>query len=298
MNQQADPRNSLSSYKSNIDGKFSSAEYECFYKIQPQIKNEYANIWYSRGQNFIVANAEVLPDAIINRENQIDEYVMLIPDSEMNVEVVWDGKSHNIQGHTITFIPSGFSSIKSNTKGRIILFYTTENKDLTELCNNNRSYENRHDFLPNFKKWPEPVGGFKVRSYSLDVADEPNRFGRIWRCTTFMINVIPGFDGPRDVQHLSPHSHDDFEQGSYVLEGEFTHHIRWPWTSNMNDWKEDEHVVCKSQSLTVIPPRAIHTSCAIGASINQLIDIFSPPREDFSLKAGWVLNADEYPMPE
>jgi hypothetical protein len=74
--------------------------------------------------------------------------------------------------------------------------------------------------------------------------------------------------------------------------------MRTPWVPDMGQWREDEHHHTVSPAVTVIPPPSIHTSEAVGDTWHQLIDIFSPPRFDFSERPGWVLNADEYPQPE
>jgi hypothetical protein len=112
-----------------------------------------------------------------------------------------------------------------------------------------------------------------------------------------MVNYFYPDDGPRDPHKLSPHHHDDFEQISLQLAGEYVHHIRTPWTVDIDTWRDDDHQRCSSPAVTIIPPPTIHTSQGVEQMRHHLIDIFCPPRVDFSERPGWVLNHDEYPMP-
>ncbi|MCW2393298.1 hypothetical protein M2336_001811 [Sphingobium sp. B1D7B] len=297
MYESDDPRSRLSTAAAGgaaPASAFGASTYARFYEEAPQETAPGLKTWLTRGQNFVVAYSQAEEGVVFDRSGQVDEYVLLLPDAQSAVTIEIDGVPHEIAGNSINFVPPGDSRITVRSAGQIVRLFSLEAQDLLARVVNPQAYAGPHPQIPPFQPWPDPVDGFKLRSYSLDVPDEPGRFGKIWRCTTFMVNVFPP-QGPRDVTKLSPHHHDDFEQCSLALEGDYMHHLRWPWTANQHDWRDDEHERCGAPSVCVIPPRVIHTSAPSAPGRNVLVDIFSPPRADFSDMPGWVLNADEYP---
>lgn len=300
MFDKSDPRNQL---KSNVHASkneqpkaFAGAEFEKFYESPPVQSDDSKRTWWMRGQNFFLSYSEVCEGAELIRTNQRDEYMIILPDKDSQITVTALNEETIVNGFSLVVVPSGNSNVKVTKGGRVIRLFSIANEDLKELPSNKESYEKHHPNVSDFKPWPNPPSGPKVRVYSLDVPKQEGRFGRIFRCSTFMVNFLEPKDGPRDPSKLSPHSHDDFEQCSLALEGEYIHHLRWPWIPDKTQWREDEHEICGSPSVAVMPARVIHTSEAIGPGINQLVDIFCPPRLDFSKQPGWVLNDDEYPM--
>jgi hypothetical protein len=293
-----DPRSTLPSANASPSAVVAGGEYVKFYERVPHDPADgHAKTWYARGQHFVVAYSDADANAVLARTEQPDEYMLLLLDPATRVEVITPDERVQVEGRSLVILPPGQTRVEAAVGGRLVRLFSARSQDLNAACSNADSYATPHGGVAEFEPWPAPPAGYRVRVYPVDVPRERGRFGRIWRCTTLMINWTEGAAGPRNVSRMSPHSHPDFEQGSLVIEGEYVHHLRWPWTTNLPDWRDDDHELCRSPSLTVIPPTSIHTSQAIGPEVNQLIDIFAPPRFDFSEKPGWVLNADDYPMP-
>jgi hypothetical protein len=291
----SDPRSSLATATAPPPEQIGDCEIARFYAEGPQERTDRSQTWLTRGQNFVVAYSDVQGQESFARTDQPDEYVVLLPDAGTGASVTAGDETVEVGGFSLVVVPPGPSRLDLHGAGRLIRLFTVASTDLAGATGNAASYATRRPAIPPFEAWPPAPAGDRIRVYSLDVPRQEGRFGRIFRCSTFMVNFLEPSDGPRDPKALSPHVHNDFEQCSLALEGRYVHHLRWPWAGDRTAWREDRHETCDSPSVTVIPAGAIHTSEARAAGRNQLVDIFCPPRFDFSAKEGWVLNVEDYP---
>ncbi len=255
-------------------------------------------IWLIRAQNFVLEYSILQAGETVSAPEDPDEGVALTVSDDAHASVAWAGQQVDLRGRALAVIPPGATTITAHTALHLVRLYTTTLRDRTDAASNAADYVEPHSYVTPLTPWPAPAGAPVLRAYRVaDFPPQPGRFGNIFRTRAFMINFLAVGEGPRDPNALSPHVHDDFEQISLAAAGEFVHHIRTPWTPRRTEWVDDIHWHTAAPSVAIIPPPTVHTSEAVGAATNALIDIFSPPRLDFSAKPGWVLNADDYPMP-
>lgn len=256
--------------------------------------------WITRARNFVVVISKVERGNKLARNDNPDEWMLLLPPG-VSARIQAGDEMIESGGDSLSIIPPGASTVTATSSGLVARIFSSEAKDIVAKAKNAEIYADGAPEVVPIVPWPDPVGGFRLRHYPLSECDSPDPSPlkmRLFRSTNLMINIFLPWTRSRDETQLSPHSHDDFEQISLGLEGSFVHHIRYPWTSNRTTWRNDEHEYYDSPGVLVIPARAIHTSQNVGDRTARLVDIFGPPRADFSLKPGFVLNANEYPLPQ
>ncbi|MGM0699547.1 MAG: hypothetical protein ACQEVD_11920 [Actinomycetota bacterium] len=248
-------------------------------------------IWAARGQNFLVEYIEMDAGAELELDRERG-CVLIVDDGPAQIDVAIKQTSVRLGERGIIVVPRGRAAVSANEQSTVVAVSDIMT-DEAPAAANAESYAQPHPRVTRLSEdSPAPR---ELKAYPLsEYPPEEGRFGTIFRTHTLMINFLDDQVGPRDPEKLSPHHHDDFEQGSLTLTGTWKHHIRTPWTTKQSQWRDDVHVTVDGPSLTIIPPPTVHTSRAVGEGLNLMIDLFSPPRDDFA-DNGWVVNAEDFP---
>jgi hypothetical protein len=254
--------------------------------------------WITRAANFVLVATQASAGATLRRSasHQGDEYMVLLPE-EVAADFEAGAETLQSSGDSLTIVPPGDSAVRVPQGGWVFRIFSKQAEDLARAAANAPDYVGDTADVAPLESWPVPADGFCLRHYRLAEHVRADTTMRLFRSCNLMVNVFLPNKAPRDIRKMTPHAHTDFEQGSLALRGTYVHHLRYPWTADMSAWREDEHGEVASPSLIVIPPRVVHTSQSIGTSGMRLVDIFAPPRDDFSLKPGLVCNASDYPLP-
>lgn len=261
----------------------------------PQLETAGARTWVARGANFVVTLTQGGAGTRLERRGQPDEYMVLLIDGGATLRA--GGETLEAGAESLTIVPPGDSEVVLRGAGQVVRLFSHQAQDLLAVAGNAGDYAEATPDVAPLVPWPAPVDGFRLRNYPLAQFTQADSNMRIFRSTNLMVNVMTPRMVARDVRKLSPHSHADFEQGSLALRGRWVHHMRYPWVPDMTAWRDDEHVEVGSPSLTVIPPKVVHTSRNLNDGGAWLLDIFAPPRMDFSSKPGKVGNEKDYPLP-
>jgi mannose-6-phosphate isomerase-like protein (cupin superfamily) len=269
-----------------------------FYDLPPiNIQGDTTPSWISRGANFVVTVTAVKKGDVLYRNNS-DEYVLILNETDGLSALVRAGEFHQLADNdSLTIVPPGVSQVEFLGSGLAVRVFSSDAQDLVGLSENADHYEFPNPDIAPLHAWPDPTDGYKIRYYKLSDYSKGDSNMRVFRTSKLMINPLLKRLVPRDITKLSPHQHTDFEQGSLALSGTYVHHMRYPWGVDLNHWHEDQAIQVNSPSLQIIPPKVLHTSRNIGDDPGYLIDIFAPPRIDFTLK-NMVCNGDEYPLPK
>jgi mannose-6-phosphate isomerase-like protein (cupin superfamily) len=230
----------------------------------------------------------------VRRFAHADEAILVLPNA--SVKIAGHEASDTLApAASIILLPPGSYAMTFEDAGEAYLFSTARLDAKAENAVNAAAYQIADAHVAPLGAPFRRVRGdnaLQVLPIASIAAPEDNKRLKFLQSATMSINWVE-YDGPRDRTSLSPHHHEDFEQGSLAISGTFIHHLRMPWGRNADHWREDEHIHAEAGTMLVIPPHIVHTSEGIGEGKHVLIDIFAPPRRDF-IRKNWVFNASDY----
>lgn len=289
-----DPRSALQQEDSSPAAAARPPQFFEFSRLTPtDMTGRGSHTWLVRTENLLVAYTEGRKGDEFDCSSAQDEVILVLPDESARATLPGTTPLP-LPGGSVAVLSAGANGVRLDSDGRLLRVFAARSTRLSERALNRDDYRMADGRIPAFRPWA-PVAQERVPQVIrlAEIPLTPERFGRIFRSDAAMINIFLPSDGPRDPSALSPHSHQDFDQLSLQLSGDYVHHVRTEWGPDSTAWRDDLHRACSSPAAAIFPPPLIHTSQAIGDGSHQLIDIFGPPRADFAAQPGWLLNAED-----
>jgi len=229
------------------------AETVRFQDLEPEVADG-ARSWYARAQNFVVCYSTLEAGASLRVDRSENEYVAGVVEGSFDFEAGADKGSASADA--VVIVPPGASRITARGAGVLFRVFAPPSADLIAKCANGDAYSTPRENVAPFELWPMPADGYKLRIY--DYASMPPNARRIFRSRNIMLNWAghPG-GAARDLKRFTPHSHDDFEQGSLELWGAYVHHLRYPWEADYTAWRPDQRMEITPPGLTIMPVHVI-----------------------------------------
>ena len=83
-----DPRGKLKGLAGTpTNGEMGGLDFANFYESAPEIESDVEKTWLTRGQSFVVAYSILEQGAAVRRDEQLDEYVILLPDNSFTAKL-------------------------------------------------------------------------------------------------------------------------------------------------------------------------------------------------------------------
>jgi len=219
------------------------------------------------------------------------ETIVVLPDAAAVLTA--DGGRAEAPARSTCVLPAGPCTIAVTGRGTVIRFLSPVPDALDVLTGNHDDYlEPRAKLRPLGAPFARigPRGPRVHPIARLAGADAGKP-----RCVQSATMSVMWMDqpGPHDRRRLYPHAHADFEEGSLVIAGRYVLHLRTPWGTDADAWRDDDHFACTRGSLVIIPAEVTHSAEAIGEGDHLLLNFFAPPRRDH-MEKGQVVNVAEY----
>jgi hypothetical protein len=251
--------------------------------------------WLMRGQNFWLEWVELPGGAGSFSAGSEQELMVFAPAGTLRIADAKGGQAVDVPPHSVAILAPGRYGFSAEAPAKCGVFASHRPDVAGRRVLGSQAYETPDPrIVPTGRPYRRKTrsGWIQVLDIGAVMASKDKPRLKMLQTETLSINIVE-YDGPRNRAELSPHSHDAFEQGSLAIAGNFTHHLRAPWGSDADQWREDEHLQAPSPSLLVVPVGLIHTTEGVGQGHHFLVDLFSPPRGDFIGK-GWVANSADY----